>query len=72
MNYIQSCESEDHKIFDCSHYTCGEYGKQALGYRIVEYKKYFYKICQKPAPGHNWWSYDKEGSNKQRPTLEIT
>ena len=27
MNYIWSCKGEDHKIFDCPHYICGEYGK---------------------------------------------
>ena len=72
MNYIWSYESEDYTIFDYPHYTCSSCSKQALGYRMVKCKKYFCKICQEPALGHNWWSYDKEGSNKQRPTLEIT
>ena len=64
MNYIWSCEREDYKIFDCSHYTYGECGKQALRHGIVECEKYFYKICQEPALGHNWWSCSKEGSDK--------
>ena len=54
MNHIWSCKGEDHKIFDCPHYTCGECGKQALRHKMVECKKYFYKICQELAPGHNW------------------
>ena len=64
MNYIWSCEGEDHKIFNCSHYTCGEYGKQALGHGIVKCKKYFCKMCQELALEHNWWSYGEEGSDK--------
>ena len=54
MNHIWSCESEDHKIFDCHYYTCGECGKQALGHGIVKCEKYFCKMCQELAPGHNW------------------
>ena len=45
MNHIWSCEGKDYKIFDCPHYTCGECSKQALGHRIVECGKYFYKRC---------------------------
>ena len=71
MNHIWSCEGEDHKIFDCPHYTYGEYGKQAPGYGMVECEKYFYKRCQEPALEHNWWSYNKEGSNKQGPVSGI-
>ena len=54
MNHIWSCEGEDHKIFNCPYYTCGECGKQAPGHRMVKYEKYFCKMCQEPAPGHNW------------------
>ena len=71
MNHIWSCEGEDYKIFDCPHYTYSKYGKQASGHRIVEYKKYFCKMCQELAPGHNWWSYDEEGFDKQEPVSEI-
>ena len=66
MNHIWSCEGEDHKIFDCPHYICGECGKQAPGHEMVKCKK-----CQEPAPGHNWWSCDKEGSDKQGPVSGI-
>ena len=59
-------------VFVYPYYTCSSYSKQALGYRMVECKKYFCKICQEPALGHNWWSYNKKGFNKQGPTLEIT
>ena len=45
MNHIWSCEGEDHKIFDCHHYTCGEYDKQASGHGMIECKKYFCKMC---------------------------
>ena len=71
MNHIWSCEGEDHKIFDCPHYTCGECGKQAPGHGMVECKKYFCKMCQEPAPGHNWWSCGEEGSDKQGPVSGI-
>ena len=71
MNHIWSCEGEDHKIFDCPHYTCGECGKQAPGHGMVECEKYFCKMCQEPAPGHNWWSCGEEGSDKQRPVSGI-
>ena len=54
MNHIWSCEGEDHKIFDCPHYTCSECGKQASGHGMVECEKYFCKICQELALGHNW------------------
>ena len=64
MNHIWSCEGKDHKILDCSHYTCSECSKQAPGYRIVECEKYFCKMCKKLAPGHNWWSYSEESSDK--------
>ena len=30
MNHIWSCEGKDYKIFDCPHYTYGEYSKQAV------------------------------------------
>ena len=53
MNHIQSCEGEDHKIFDCLHYIYGKCGKQAPGHGMVEYKKYFCKMCQEPALRHN-------------------
>ena len=59
-------------VFVYPHYIYSSYSKQALGYRMVECKKYFCKIYQELALGHNWWSYDKEGSDKQGPTLEIT
>ena len=45
MNHIWSCEGEDYKIFNCPHYTCGEFGKQAPGHGMVECKKYLCKIC---------------------------
>ena len=54
MNHIWSYEGEDHKIFDCPHYTCSECGKQAPGHGMVKCEKYFYKMCQKLALGHNW------------------
>ena len=56
MNHIWSCESEDHKIFDCPYYICSECGKQAPGHKMVECKKYFCKRCQEPALGHHWLS----------------
>ena len=71
MNHIQSCEEEDYKIFNYSYYTCSKYGKQALGHGIVKCKKYFCKICQEPALGHNWWSCGEEGSDKQELVSEI-
>ena len=71
MNHIWSCEGENHKIFDCPHYTYSKYGKQAPGHGMVECEKYFCKRCQEPAPGHNWWSCDEEGSDKQGPVLGI-
>ena len=45
MNYIQSYEGKNYTVFDCPHYTYSSYSKQALEYRIVKYKKYFYKVC---------------------------
>ena len=57
--------SEDYKIFDCPHYICSEYNKQAPGHGIVKCEKYFCKMCQEPALGHNWWSCSEEGSDKQ-------
>ena len=71
MNHIWSCEGEDHKIFDCPHYTCGECGKQAPGHGMVECEEYFCKRCQEPAPGYNWWSCSEEGSDKQGPESGI-
>ena len=71
INHIWSCEGEDHKIFDCPHYTCDECGKQAPGYRMVECKKYFCKMCQKLALRHNWWSCNEECFDKQGPVLGI-
>ena len=71
MNHIWSCEGEDHKIFDCPHYTCSECGKQAPGHEMVECENYFCKRCQEPAPGHNWWSCGEEGSDKQGPESGI-
>ena len=71
MNHIWSCEGKDHKIFDCSHYTYSEYGKQASRHGMVECEKYFCKMCQEPALEHNWWSCSEEGSDKQGPESGI-
>ena len=43
MNHIWSCEGEDHKIFNYSHYTCSECNKQEHG--MVKCEKYFCKMC---------------------------
>ena len=71
MDHIWSCKGEDHKIFDCPYYTCGECGKQAPEHGMVECEKYFYKRCQELAPGHNWWSCGEEGPDKQGPESGI-
>ena len=53
MNHIWSYKGEDYKIFDYSHYTYGECGKQASEHGIVKCKKYFCKMYQELALKHN-------------------